>query len=251
MLVGSPRRKTRRRRQWGSTSGTFCFAPLEAEECRGLNGARESDNEKDEDKKIFRKVLSRPQRDKEEEEDKEDKEDKEKNAEEEKRRRPAKRVSIEKVPVVGSIARAIKSRRVNLIPYRWLARFRSCTDTPEIASMNDWEEEDVKEYFKARGEEVRVLEVPSIDQRVIVAVNDREKRITVSLRGTKTLVNAAQNLRLMTSRAKFGNNNISLGGSGSIDDTEQQQRRFPTIKFPMMTDARRKELFEEFPGFST
>ena len=67
----------------------------------------------------------------------------------------------------------------------------------EIASMNDWEEEDMKEYFKARGEEVRVLEVPSIDQRVIVAVNDREKRITVSLRGTKTLVNAAQNLRLI------------------------------------------------------
>ena len=114
--------------------------------------------------------------------------------------------------------------------------------------MNDWEEEDVKEYFKARGEEVRVLEVPSIDQRVIVAVNDREKRITVSLRGTKTLVKSyAQNLRLMTYGPKFGNNNISLGGSGSIDDTEQQQRRFPTIKFPMMTDARRKELFEEFP----
>ena len=93
-------------------------------------------------------MLSR-RRDKEE--DKEEEEEREKNAEE-KRRRPAKRVSIEKVPVVGSIARAIKSRRVDRIQYRWLARFRSCTGHAEIASMNDWEEEDMKEYFKARGE---------------------------------------------------------------------------------------------------
>ena len=203
---------------------------------------RESDNEKTLKKGVVFRVLSR-RRDKEE--DKEEEEE-EKNAEE--KRRPG--VSIEKVPVVGSIARAIKSRRVDRIPIPVVGTFSELYGHAEIASMNDWEEEDMKEYFKARGEEVRVLEVPSIDQRVIVAVNDREKRITVSLRGTKTLVNAAQNLRLMTSAPKFGNNNISLGGSGSIDDTQQQQRRFPTIKFPMITDARRKELFEEFPDFN-
>ena len=67
-------------------------------------------------------------------------------------------------------------------------------------------------------------------------------------------MNAAQNLRLTTSAPTF-RNNISLGGSfgSNIDGTQQQQqqqRRFPTIKFPTITDARRKELFEEFPDFN-
>jgi pimeloyl-ACP methyl ester carboxylesterase len=160
-------------------------------------------------------------------------------------------MSIDEVPVVGSIARAIKSRRVDRIPVPVVGTFSELYRHAEIATMNDWKEEDVKEWFKKRGEEARVLEVPSIDQRVILAVNDREKRITIGLRGTKTLVNAAQNLRLTTSAPTFRNNNISLGGS-SIDGTQQQQqqRRFPTIKFPTITDARRKELFEEFPDFN-
>jgi pimeloyl-ACP methyl ester carboxylesterase len=157
-------------------------------------------------------------------------------------------MSIDEVPVVGSIARAIKSRRVDRIRVPVVGTFSELYRHAEIATMNDWKEENVKEWFKKRGEEARVLEVPSIDQRVILAVNDREKRITIGLRGTKTLVNAAQNLRLTTSAPTFRNNNISLGGS-SIDGT-QQQRRFPTIKFPTITDARRKELFEEFPDFN-
>ena len=160
-------------------------------------------------------------------------------------------MSIDEVPVVGSIARAIKSRRVDRIRVPVVGTFSELYRHAEIATMNDWKDEDVKEWFKKRGEEARVLEVPSIDQRVILAVNDREKRITIGLRGTKTLVNAAQNLRLTTSAPTFRNNNISLGGS-SIDGTQQQQqqRRFPTIKFPTITDARRKELFEEFPDFN-
>ena len=162
---------------------------------------------------------------------------------------------INEVPVVGSIARAIKSRRVDKIAVPVVGTFSELYRHAEIATMNDWKEEDVKEYFKKRGEDARVLEVPSIDQRVVLAVNDREKRITICLRGTKTLVNAAQNLRLTTSAPTFRNNNISLGGSfgSNIDGTQQQQqqqRRFPTIKFPTITDARRKELFEEFPDFN-
>ena len=156
--------------------------------------------------------------------------------------------------MVGSIARAIKSRRVDKIAVPVVGTFSELYRHAEIATMNDWKEEDVKEYFKKRGEDARVLEVPSIDQRVVLAVNDREKRITICLRGTKTLVNAAQNLRLTTSAPTF-RNNISLGGSfgSNIDGTQQQQqqqRRFPTIKFPTITDARRKELFEEFPDFN-
>ena len=162
---------------------------------------------------------------------------------------------INEVPVVGSIARAIKSRRVDKIALPVVGTFSELYRHAEIAAMNDWKEEDVKEYFKKRGHDARVLEVPSIDQRVVLAVNDREKRITICLRGTKTLVNAAQNLRLTTSAPTFRNNNISLGGSfgSNIDGTQQQQqqqRRFPTIKFPTITDARRKELFEEFPDFN-
>ena len=119
---------------------------------------------------------------------------------------------INEVPVVGSIARAIKSRRVDKIAVPVVGTFSELYRHAEIATMNDWKEEDVKEYFKKRGEDARVLEVPSIDQRVVLAVNDREKRITICLRGTKTLVNAAQNLRLPPSAPTF-RNNISLGGS--------------------------------------
>ena len=173
----------------------------------------------------------------------------------EKKKTNTKLSMINEVPVVGSIARAIKSRRVDKIAVPVVGTFSELYRHAEIATMNDWKEEDVKEYFKKRGEDARVLEVPSIDQRVVLAVNDREKRITICLRGTKTLVNAAQNLRLTTSAPTFRNNNISLGGSfgSNIDGTQQQQqqqRRFPTIKFPTITDARRKELFEEFPDFN-
>ena len=96
---------------------------------------------------------------------------------------------------------------------------------------------------------MRVLEVPSIDQRVIVAVNDREKEDYGVFERDEDFGERGARFEIDGVGPKFGNNNISLGGSGSIDDTEQQQRRFPTIKFPMITDARRKELFEEFPNF--
>lgn len=73
----------------------------------------------------------------------------------------------------------------------------------QIAALNGQPTEQIFQFFADSGEEVRVLELSSCEQRAIVTTNDRTKTHTISLRGTKNLKNVAQNLRFGTAPARL------------------------------------------------
>jgi pimeloyl-ACP methyl ester carboxylesterase len=160
-------------------------------------------------------------------------------------------ILFQTIPRLSIIRDKWKNRKIDRIDIPVVKTFSELYRHAEICSMSDTEVAVIEKWFRKYGETVRVLEIPAIDQRVIVAVNDKEKRITICLRGTKTLVNAAQNLRVSTDWSSTSTMTTTTTEDGTQQKQQQNNmRRFPKISFPKIPDAFRKKLDDDFPDFN-
>ena len=65
-----------------------------------------------------------------------------------------------------------------------------------IALLNGEEPETIREFFATTREEVTVMDLDRVQQRVFVATNHTTKTHIISFRGTRNLTNVVQNIRL-------------------------------------------------------
>ena len=79
--------------------------------------------------------------------------------------------------------------------FPWLARSTSCFGSQDRVSERRAREE-IRGFFAATNEDVTVLDMESVKQRVLIATDHERRLHTVSFRGTTNLTNVVQNIRL-------------------------------------------------------
>ena len=89
----------------------------------------------------------------------------------------------------------------------------------KIASLNGAPTSEIEAFFSATGEEVVVMDMVSVKQRVFIATDHEKRRHTVSFRGTTNLTNVVQNIRLsndpVTASGRLASVGRSLSGAFS------------------------------------
>ena len=119
-----------------------------------------------------------------------------------------------------------KSRALTHPPLPVVGTFEELLRFARIATLNGEEPETIREFFAATREDVTVMDLDRVQQRVFVATNHTTKTHTISFRGTRNLTNVVQNIRLssnpVTASGRLAMVGRSLSGSfsflrGSVD----------------------------------
>ena len=82
-----------------------------------------------------------------------------------------------------------------------------------VASLNSAPRSEIEQFFAQTDETVVVLEMPSVKQRLFIATDDKNKRHTISFRGTTNLTNVVQNIRLSNNPVTASGRLASVGRS--------------------------------------
>lgn len=110
-----------------------------------------------------------------------------------------------------------KTRAATLLqthpPLPVVGTFEELLRFANIASLNSAKDEDIEAFFRRTGEEVTVLDMASVKQRLFVATDHRRRLHTISFRGTTNLTNVVQNIRLNSNPVKASGKLASVGRS--------------------------------------
>ena len=113
-----------------------------------------------------------------------------------------------------------KSRQLTHPPLPVVETFEELLRFARIASLNGEEPETIREFFASTREEVTVMDLDRVQQRVFVATNHTTKTHIISFRGTRNLTNVVQNIRLssnpVTASGRLAMVGRSLSGSFSF-----------------------------------
>ena len=112
-----------------------------------------------------------------------------------------------------------KTRAATHPPLPVVSTFDELLRFAKIASLNSAPTSEIEAFFSATGEEVVVLDMVSVKQRVFIATDHEKRRHTVSFRGTTNLTNVVQNIRLsndpVTASGRLASVGRSLSGAFS------------------------------------
>lgn len=113
-----------------------------------------------------------------------------------------------------------KSRALTHPPLPVVETFEELLRFARIAVLNGEEPETIREFFATTREEVTVMDLDRVQQRVFVATNHTTKTHIISFRGTRNLTNVVQNIRLssnpVTASGRLAMVGRSLSGSFSF-----------------------------------
>ena len=113
-----------------------------------------------------------------------------------------------------------KSRSLTHPPLPVVETFEELLRFARIALLNGEEPETIREFFATTREEVTVMDLDRVQQRVFVATNHTTKTHIISFRGTRNLTNVVQNIRLssnpVTASGRLAMVGRSLSGSFSF-----------------------------------
>ena len=105
-----------------------------------------------------------------------------------------------------------KTQRQHPPRCRWCRRSANCCGSRASASLNSAPASEIEAFF-AEAEEVVVLDMKSVKQRLFIATDNARKRHTISFRGTTNLTNVAQNIRLSNDPVRASGRLASVGRS--------------------------------------
>jgi len=112
-----------------------------------------------------------------------------------------------------------KTRAATHPPLPVVSTFDELLRFAKIASLNGAPTSEIEAFFSATGEEVVVMDMVSVKQRVFIATDHEKRRHTVSFRGTTNLTNVVQNIRLsndpVTASGRLASVGRSLSGAFS------------------------------------
>lgn len=112
-----------------------------------------------------------------------------------------------------------KTRAATHPPLPVVSTFDALLRFAKIASLNGAPTSEIEAFFSATGEEVVVMDMVSVKQRVFIATDHEKRRHTVSFRGTTNLTNVVQNIRLsndpVTASGRLASVGRSLSGAFS------------------------------------
>jgi hypothetical protein len=112
-----------------------------------------------------------------------------------------------------------KTRAATHPPLPVVSTFDELLRFAKIASLNGAPTSEIEAFFSATGEEVVVLDMVSVKQRVFIATDHEKRQHTVSFRGTTNLTNVVQNIRLsndpVTASGRLASVGRSLSGAFS------------------------------------
>ncbi len=113
-----------------------------------------------------------------------------------------------------------KSRSLTHPPLPVVETFEELLRFARIALLNGEEPETIREFFATTREEVTVMDLDRVQQRVFVATDHTAKTHIISFRGTRNLTNVVQNIRLssnpVTASGRLAMVGRSLSGSFSF-----------------------------------
>ena len=106
-----------------------------------------------------------------------------------------------------------KTRAATHPPLPVVGTFDELLRFAKIASLNAAPEDEIRGFFAATNEDVTVLDMESVKQRVLIATDHERRTHTVSFRGTTNLTNVVQNIRLSSNPVRASGRLASVGRS--------------------------------------
>ena len=106
-----------------------------------------------------------------------------------------------------------KTRAATHPPLPVVGTFDELLRFAKIASLNAAPEDEIRGFFAATNEDVTVLDMESVKQRVLIATDHERRLHTVSFRGTTNLTNVVQNIRLSSNPVRASGRLASVGRS--------------------------------------
>ena len=106
-----------------------------------------------------------------------------------------------------------KTRAATHPPLPVVSTFDELLRFARIASLNSAPASEIEAFFAETAEEVVVLDMKSVKQRLFIATDNARKRHTISFRGTTNLTNVAQNIRLSNDPVRASGRLASVGRS--------------------------------------
>ena len=106
-----------------------------------------------------------------------------------------------------------RTRAATHPPLPVVATFDELLRFANIASLNAAPDEEIRGFFAATNEDVTVLDMESVKQRVLIATDHERRLHTVSFRGTTNLTNVVQNIRLSSNPVRASGRLASVGRS--------------------------------------
>ncbi len=106
-----------------------------------------------------------------------------------------------------------KTRAATHPPLPVVSTFDELLRFARIASLNSAPASEIEAFFAETAEEVVVLDMVSVKQRLFIATDHARKRHTISFRGTTNLTNVVQNIRLSNDPVRASGRLASVGRS--------------------------------------
>jgi len=125
-------------------------------------------------------------------------------------------------PSIASVADKVKTevkklrakgRELTYPPLPVVQTFDELLRFAHVAALNGAPKETIEAFFDKSGEDVVVIELESVKQKLFIATNHASKTHTISFRGTTNLTNVVQNIRLSSNPVRASGRLASVGRS--------------------------------------